>query len=194
MNPDPRIEVLLEVSQGQLLHSALFLLRGLPQTRILPFVILPFVILPFVCSTFWSFYLLLFYLMIVLPFVILPFVILPFVILPFVILPFVLEPFFFKLRRAHNRLGVQKNKGKNYYSGFYHFENTGLFLVFRLWIQKMFPRAGMINQNKLDVFWVSCKLSRVFNIIPSSTKTVQFIKQSGKFKSCILYWTSFSKN
>ena len=34
MNPDPRTEVLLEVSQGQLIHSALFLLRGLPQTCI----------------------------------------------------------------------------------------------------------------------------------------------------------------
>ena len=77
--------------------------------------------------------------MIVLPFVILPFVILPFVILPFVILPFVLEPFFFKLRRAHNRLGVQKNKGKNYYSGFYHFENTGLFPDFWIMNTKNVP-------------------------------------------------------
>ena len=62
MNPDPRIEVLLEVSQGQLLHSALFLLRGLPDMHS-----------TFCNSTFCNSTFCLFYLLIVLPFVVLPY-------------------------------------------------------------------------------------------------------------------------
>lgn len=88
---------------------------------------------------------------------------------------------FSMLRRAHNRFMIWFDlKEKNSYSNFYHFNNTGLSLVF--WT--------MNTKNKLNVFRVSCKLSWVFNIIPLSNKTVQFIKQSG-ILSYLMYFVLY---
>ena len=88
---------------------------------------------------------------------------------------------FSMLRRAHNRFMIWFDlKEKNSYSNFYHFNNTGFSLVF--WT--------MNTKNKLNVFRVSCKLSWVFNIIPLSNKTVQFIKQSG-ILSYLMYFVLY---